>query len=148
MGCLCWPNIHFVPNSYFFILKSKAMVLIGRLTKDAVVAQLKDERKVVNFTIAVNDGYKPKGSDKWVTLTTYFNCAYWISTKIAERLKKGNLIELTGRMYVTTYKDMEGEANATLNYHVDSIKIHQQMKVDGSKAKPVQLEMGKDDLPF
>lgn len=33
------------------------MVLIGRLTKDAVVAQLKDEREVVNFTLAVNDYY-------------------------------------------------------------------------------------------
>lgn len=39
------------------------MGLIGRLTKDAVVAQLKDERQVVNFTIACNDSYKPKGND-------------------------------------------------------------------------------------
>ncbi len=52
------------------------MVLIGRLTKDAVVTQLKDERKVVNFTIAVNDYYKPKNSDKGVIVTTYVNCAY------------------------------------------------------------------------
>ena len=55
------------------------MVLIGRLTKDAVVAQLKDERKVVNFTFVVNDYYKPKNSDKGVTVTIYVNCAYWIS---------------------------------------------------------------------
>ena len=123
------------------------MVLIGRLTKDAVVAQLKDERQVVNFTLAVNDGYKPKGKDEWVKLTTFFNCAYWISTKIAERLKKGNLIELTGRMYVTTYKDMQGEAKATLNIHVDSIKVHQQMKVDGMKAEPAK-QQPVDDLPF
>lgn len=123
------------------------MVLIGRLTKDAVVAQLKDERQVVNFTIAVNDGYKPKGKDEWVNLTNYFNCAYWISTKIAERLKKGNLIEITGRMYVTTYKDMQGEARATLNIHVDSIKVHQQMKADGTKAEPTKKEPVLD-LPF
>ena len=124
------------------------MVLIGRLTKDAVVVQLKDERQVVNFTLAVNDGYKPKGKDEWVSLTTFFNCAYWLNPKIAERLKKGNLIEITGRMYVTTYKDMQGEAKATLICHVGSIKVHQQMRVDDSKAKPVQLEMVKDDLPF
>ena len=124
------------------------MVLIGRLTQDAVVAQLKDERQVVNFTLAVNDGYKPKGKDEWVNLTTYFNCAYWISTKITDRLKKGNLIELTGRMYVTTYKDMQGEAKASINFHVDSIKVHQQMKGSISKAESNQLEMVKDDLPF
>lgn len=111
------------------------MVLIGRLTKDAVVAQLKDDRQVVNFTLAVNDGYKSKGKDEWANLTTFFNCAYWISTKIAERLKKGNLIEVTGRMYVTTYKDMSGEAKASINFHVDSIKVHQQMKVIATHAE-------------
>ena len=123
------------------------MVLIGRLTKDAVVAQLKDDRQVVNFTLAVNDGYKPKGKDEWVNLTTYFNCAYWLNPKIAERLKKGNLIELTGRMYVTTYKDMQDEAKATLNINVGSIKIHQQMKGDAIKAEPAKQEPVLD-LPF
>jgi single-strand DNA-binding protein len=54
-------------------LKTNVMVLIGRLTKDAVVTQLKDERKVVNFTLVVNDYYKPKNSDKGVTVTTYVN---------------------------------------------------------------------------
>ena len=122
------------------------MVLIGRLTKDAVVSQLKDDRQVVNFTLAVNDGYKPKGKDEWVSLTTFFNCAYWISTKIAERLKKGNLVELTGRAYVNAYKDMQGEAMASLNCHVDSIKVHQQMKAETTKTEV--KEKITDDLPF
>ncbi|MEP7108669.1 MAG: single-stranded DNA-binding protein, partial [Ferruginibacter sp.] len=126
----------------------KAMILIGRLTKDAVVAQLKDERQVVNFTLAVNDSYKQKGSDKWETITTYFNCVYWISAKVAERLKKGNLVEITGRLYVNAYKDMQGEARANLNCHVDSIKIHQQMKSTESKTQSEKTEEVKDDLPF
>jgi len=74
------------------------MVLIGRLTKDSVVAQLKDERKVVNFTLAVNDHYKPKGSNKGVSITAYVNCSYWISPAIAALLKKGNLVEIAGRL--------------------------------------------------
>jgi single-strand DNA-binding protein len=37
------------------------MVLIGRITKDATVKKLKDEWEVVNFSIAINDFYKPKG---------------------------------------------------------------------------------------
>ena len=123
------------------------MVLIARLTKDAVVAQLKDERKVVNFTIAVNDYYKPKGSDKGVTITTYVNCAYWISTAIAVLLKKGNLIEITGRLTVNAYKDMQGEAKGSLNCHVDSIKVHQQMKADAIKTE-VKQEEPVTDLPF
>ena len=124
------------------------MVLIGRLTKDAVVTQLKDERKVVNFTVAVNDYYKPKGSDKGVTVTTYVNCGYWISTAIATLLKKGNLIEVSGRLTVNAYKDMQGEAKGSLNCHVDAIKIHQQQKAAGEKVETKQPEPAQEDLPF
>lgn len=124
------------------------MVLIGRLTKDAVVAQLKDERKVVNFTLAVNDYYKPKNSDKGVTVTTFVQCAYWLSPKIAEWLKKGSLIELMGRLTVNVYTDMQGDAKGTLNCHVDSIKIHQQAKAETVKTESKVKEPAADDLPF
>ena len=124
------------------------MVLIGRLTKDAVVSQLKEERQVVNFTLAVNDGYKQKGSDTWVEQTTYFNCAYWVSTKIAERLKKGCLIEISGRLYVSAYKDMQGEAKGSINCHVSTIKVHQQMKNNADKVETETKEKATDDLPF
>jgi single-strand DNA-binding protein len=122
------------------------MVLVGRLTKDAVVAQLKDERKVVNFSLAVNDYYKPKNSDKGVTVTTFVNCAYWVSPKIAEWLKKGNLIEITGRLAINAYKDMQGEAKGSLTCHVNSIKIHQQVK--SGITEPTKKEKVNDDLPF
>jgi single-strand DNA-binding protein len=123
------------------------MVLIGRLVRDAVVAQLKDDRKVVNFTLAVNDYYKPKNSDKGVNVTTFVNCGYWISPKIAEWLKKGNLIEITGRLTINAYKDVQGEAKGSLNCHVDSIKIHQQFKSDAT-AQPQKKEPITDDMPF
>jgi single-strand DNA-binding protein len=123
------------------------MVLIGRLTKDAVVAQLKDERKVVNFTVAVNDYYKPKNSYKGVTVTTFVHCAYWISPAIAVWLKKGNLIEITGRLTINAYKDIQGEAKGSLNCYLDSIKIHQQFKSDAT-AESQKKEPIIDDLPF
>jgi single-strand DNA-binding protein len=124
------------------------MVLIGRVCKDAVVAQLKDDRKVVNFTLAVNDYYKPKNSEKGVTVTTFISCRYWISPKIAEWLKKGSLVEITGRLTVNAYTDMQGETKGTLNCHVDSIKIHQQMKGEATKAESTKKGEATIDLPF
>lgn len=123
------------------------MVLIGRLTKDAVVAQLKDERKVVNFTLALNDYYKPKNSNKGVTVTTYIVCGYWINPSVATILKKGTLVEIAGRLTVNAYKDMQGEAKGSLNCHVDAIKIHQQMKADITKLT-TETKEPVDDLPF
>ncbi len=49
------------------------MEIIGRVTKDATVTKLKDERQVVNFSIAMNDYYKRKGNEEAVKITTYVN---------------------------------------------------------------------------
>ncbi len=70
------------------------MELVGRITKDAVVNQLKDERNVVNFSIAVNDYYTPKNGEG-VNVTTYYNCSYWVNSKIVHLLTKGRLGKIT-----------------------------------------------------
>lgn len=121
------------------------MVLIGRITKDAVIKKLKDERQVVNFSIAINDYYKPKGAAEGITLTTYYNCSYWISTKIASRLTKGSLVEIAGRIYVNAYTGLDGEAKASLNCHVNSITVHQYIKA-ADQAAPKKT--AAEDLPF
>lgn len=126
------------------------MLVIGRITKDAIVNTLKDERQVVNFSIAVNDYYRPKGATEATKFTTFFNCSYWISSKIAERLKKGTLVEVNGRIFVTAYTDLDGAAKASLNCHVNSIKIHsygKEVEVIGTPAE-TPTEEKKDDLPF
>jgi len=126
------------------------MLIIGRVTKDAVVNQLKDERSVVNFSVAINDYYKPKDGEA-KRFSTFINCSYWISTKIAERLTKGAIVEISGRIYVTAYNDMKGDAKGSFNCHVNMITIHQQGK-ENSKEQPVAagplITEPVDDLPF
>ena len=129
------------------------MELVGRITKDAVVNQLKDERKVVNFSIAVNDYYKPKNGEP-VKVVTYVNCSYWISEKIAERLTKATLVEINGRIFVNAYKGADGEAKASLNCHVNSIKIHSFGKQELAAVNTQNTETTSnreevaEDLPF
>jgi single-strand DNA-binding protein len=52
--------------------------LVGRITKDAAVKTTKTDKQVVNFSIAVNDNYRPKGGDS-KKIVRYFNCAYWLT---------------------------------------------------------------------
>jgi len=126
------------------------MLVIGRITKDAVVKQLKDERQVIEFSIAVNDWYKPKGSEAGVKVSTFFNCSYWLNPRIAERLKKGTLVELSGRAGVNVYNDMKGEAKGSLIFHVNNITIHQMAKIETASAVPNAESISEtlDDLPF
>ena len=127
------------------------MTIIGRVTKDAAVNRLKDGRKVVNFSIAMNESYKPKGSER-VKITAYCNCSYWQSEKMAEHLKKGTLLEVTGRIYVTAFVSTDGTAKASLNCHVSSIKIHawpREVAVIGTANQNTSsAEADIDDVPF
>ncbi len=121
-------------------------MFVGRVTADAKVNTLKDERQVVNFSVAINDYYKAKNSTEGKKAVTFINCAYWVSLRVAERLTKGALVEITGRLYVNAYKGMDGEARGSLNCHVSSIKVH-------STAKPIVTEAAGEpktngDLPF
>ncbi len=124
------------------------MTIVGRITKDAVVNRLKDERKVVNFSLAINETYKQKAGE-YVKVTTYCNCSYWISERIAENLKKGTLIEVTGRIYVTAYAGGDGVAEASLNCHVNQIKIHawpKDVELSGKAVEKTVSQQPGDDV--
>src|SRR5690348_18480443 len=100
------------------------MELTGRLTANAVIKTLPDERQVVNFTIAVNDYYKPKGAAEGKEFTLYVSCSYWKGTGVATKLTKGSIVEVSGRMFVRAYNGTDHEPKASLNIHCNTIKVH------------------------
>lgn len=132
------------------------MEITGRLTADATVRTLSDERKVVNFAVAVNDTYKAKNGER-VTQTEFFDCSYWIGTGIAPYLTKGKIVELAGRVSVRAWMDSEGQPKAGLNFHTSKITLHgngsptqagtenaQTLKAEAAATN----EVPNDDLPF
>lgn len=141
------------------------MDITGRVTADAVVRTLSDERKVVNFTVAVNDSYKARNGER-VTQTEFFDCSYWIGAGIAQYLTKGSIVELSGRVSARAWIDGEGQAKAGLNFHTSKISLHggaskaETVQNDNAKAgnaeamevkEPVMAGSGQpenDDLPF
>jgi len=123
------------------------MEITGRVTGDATVTTTKSGNKVVNFSIAINDRYKPKDADEWKQFTTYVSCSYWRSEAIAASIKKGMLVEVAGRISVSAWMNAKGEPKGTLNFHVNSIKLH------GKPASPALPEPADstepiEDLPF
>lgn len=121
------------------------MEIVGRLTADAKVTETKNGGKVVNFSLAVNDRFKTK-SGELKEQATYFNCSYWISVGIAEHLLKGSLVEVSGRVSANAWVNAEGEAKASLNFHVDRIKLHG--KANGTNTGEANTEPAADEIPF
>ena len=129
------------------------MEITGRLTADAKISTLTDERQVTNFTLVMNDRYQTKGGEKR-EVNTFIKCAYWVSPKVAEYLKKGSIITVYGRIGLDVYKNSEGEAKGSLTFHVNDIKFI------AKAAKSVTVEAATattqaaptpemvDDLPF
>ena len=129
------------------------MNIIGRVTRDAEVRTLSNEKQVVNFSIATNENFKNKQGER-VEQTTYFDCTYWISTKVAILLTKGTLVELLGRVSTRAWIGKDGEPKAGLNFHTSNIKLYGSSKnasvqpsVTTDESKNVS-ETKEDDLPF
>ncbi|ABQ06000.1 MULTISPECIES: single-stranded DNA-binding protein [Flavobacterium] len=130
------------------------MNIIGRVTKDAEVRTLSGNRQVVNFSIATNDSYRSKEGER-VEQTTYFDCAYWISPKVAEILRKGTLVELSGRVSARAWKGSDGELHAGLNFNTSQIKLHGGVKKEQGEVTATQnkssrpaVQEPEEDLPF
>lgn len=137
------------------------MNIIGRLTSDAQIHKLKDDRQVVNFSVAVNYSYKTKQGE-WVEQADYFDCAYWISPNVASILTKGALVELTGRVSARAWTDTDGKPRAGLNFHTSNIKLHGKSRADGGGGKRTETlqataksqtngltaQETEEDLPF
>lgn len=136
------------------------MNITGRLTRDAQVRTLSDSRQVVNFSVAINESYKNKKGDK-VEQTTFFDCAYWISPRVAEWLTKGTVVELTGMVSARAWTGNDGEPRAGLNFNTSNIKLHgggkksegaQGVKTgqtgEQAENKKATLKEPEDDIPF
>lgn len=99
------------------------MNIVGRITKNAEVNALANDRQVVNFSVAINDSFKNKQGDR-VEQTTFYNCSYWISSNVAKILTKGTLVELTGKPSASAWIGKDGEIRSGLNFLTSFIKVH------------------------
>lgn len=127
------------------------MEITGRITKDASLVKISAEKQVVNFSIAINDSYKPKGSSQIKEVVTYINCDYWLSPNIAPYLKKGALVELFGRIGLHVYANAEGKPLGNLTFHINNLKILVFAKKDTTELNSTLIAnptKETDDLPF
>ena len=75
------------------------MEFTGRITADAKTNVVKGGKEVVQFSLAINDRYRSKGSTEVKEFTTYIEVAWWMNTGIAKILRKGAIVSVSGRIY-------------------------------------------------
>lgn len=131
------------------------MNISGRLTEHAKVSTTATGREVVNFSIAVNDGYRNK-EGQWVDNTAFVDCAYWRTSKVATWLKQGLYVELSGQISARAWTAKDGTPKAGLNFNTSTIKpawgtAKEANSVQDSREQErshTDKSDEKDDLPF
>lgn len=84
------------------------VTLVGHLGKDPEVKTLENGTKVASFSLATTESYKDK-SDQWQNLTEWHNIVAWRGlAERAEKLSKGNLVYIEGKIGRRSYKDKDG----------------------------------------
>jgi len=120
---------------------------IGTLGKDAEVKTLESGKTVINFSIAVNEGYGENKSTMWI------DCAKWgEKTTVAQFLKKGSKVAVSGNVGLRKW-----ETGATITLRISELHL-----IGGKAAEPTDSKLqpaGKftpitpvdenpEDLPF
>ncbi len=134
------------------------MEIVGRITQDAQVREVKNGNKVVSFSIALNDSYRNKQGER-VQLTSYVDCSYWNRTGIADHLTKGLLVEVSGRISPRAWIGSDGKPHGGLDFNAQTIKFlggSAKSQEQVAKKKPAKKSERKadsntaedDDLPF
>ena len=132
------------------------MLFTGRLTANAEVKAVKNDKQVINFTVAINQKWKNKQGEK-KEKTAYVDCAYWRNSGIAEYLTKGAVVEISGWMEAQGYQSKSDGIKARLICTCDTIKLfsltaksEQPEKAKEKKAVSTGAanQPDDDDLPF
>ena len=96
--------------------------IIGTLGNDAEVKDLQNNQ-VIEFSVAVNETWVDKDGQKQ-TKTTWFNCAKWgNNTNVAQYIKKGDKIYVSGKSNNRAYLKNDGSAEVVNGITVSEIEL-------------------------
>lgn len=116
-------------------MASMAVICItGNIGKDAEIKTTASGKSVIKFSLAVKTGYGEN------VRTTWYNCDYWSDrTGIADYLKKGALIGVTGEPSLREYSTDSGKRQS-LEVRVNNVIL--------LGSKPQVEAAGDDDGSF
>lgn len=136
--------------------------LVGRLTKDVELRYTPSNVAVATFTLAVNRTFKNENGEREAD---FINCVMWRqqAENLANWVKKGALIGVTGRIQTRSYDNQQGqrvyvtevvaeqfqllESRNSQSQSQGQQKQAQQQTPDFSR-QGVPLDISDDDLPF
>ena len=132
------------------------LTAIGHLGQDAEVKNF-GGRPVINFSVPHTKRYTKEGQP--VKETIWIQCSKWTdNTKIAQYMRKGQLVCVIGEPSLRLYKNRENQTVAQMQMNVTHIELLGSQKRDEPTTATSAVEQNNsahnqpqsfnDDLPF
>jgi len=127
------------------------IILIGNVGKDPELKQINSDTSVVKFPVATNENYKDK-SGEWQSITEWHNVEAWKGTEyLAQRLHKGCLVAVEGKITTQKWQDKDGNERYTTIIRASSVKPLEKKTDELSKKTSQHFKGATDgieDLPY
>ncbi|MBQ2742311.1 MAG: single-stranded DNA-binding protein [Oscillospiraceae bacterium] len=94
------------------------VILMGRLVREPELRHTQEGVPVVSFALAVDRGFRRDEQN-----ADFINIVAWRGTAefVSKWLSKGQLVAVSGRLQVRTYKDRDGNNKDTVEVVVDEV---------------------------
>jgi len=110
-------------------------------------------------TLAFNKSYKPKGSDKWEQETCFLKVQTWgnKAVKMAELVKKGDLVQVEGALKQESWNDDSGNKRISYSLNCSDFQVCLKTTKTGEKTSKQEqhnqpsedsADSGNDNMPF
>ena len=141
------------------------VTLIGNIGKDPEFKTFENGNGCTKFSLATNESWKDD-SGEWQKRTEWHNVVIWgkYAERIANSLKKGNMVYVEGKVTYRSWQDVDGntkyiteiQANVAKKFKVEQIAVVEpSSSTNTSNEQQVSKEpklVGtadqEDDLPF
>ena len=114
------------------------IILTGRLTRDSELRYTKTGKPVINFTIAVNDGYGEKQT------TDFINIVAFSIENLATYLLKGTHVLVNGRLKIEKY-EKDGEQRSITKIYADTFRGIELLSNSSKNREPFDIIENEND---
>ena len=120
------------------------VTLIGRITKDCELKQIKSGKSVVSFALAVNKDYR---NENGKYDADFIDCVAFDkrAEAIAKYVHKGDRFGITGKISTRTYQRNDGSNAKAVEIIVEGFEFLEPKKDNAPKWEDLG---GDDELPF
>jgi len=120
--------------------------LVGRLTDDPQLRRTNSGKAVASFSVATNEWSGGQMTSE------YHNCEAWERTAefVTTHVKKGRLVEVTGRLKTDKWQDKDGNPRKTTKIVADKVNFAEGQRSGGGdgRRQAVQQEVFTNEQDY